>query len=56
MNRALPVRGQQLTRSDVNCARGGGEPRNEANFVYGRADRKVNDGITLEQSHFCKIH
>ena len=38
MNRALPVRGQQLTRSlrvllinaYVNCARGGGEPGNEA--------------------------
>ena len=25
-------------------------------FVYGHTDRKVNDGITLEQSHFSKIH
>ena len=37
VNRALPVRGQQLTRraciiiAYVNCARGGGEPGNEAN-------------------------
>ena len=28
----------------------------ELYFVYGHADRKVNDGITFEQSHFSKIH
>ena len=28
----------------------------EQYFIYGRADRKVNDGITFEQSHFSKIH
>ena len=28
----------------------------EQYFTYGRADRKVNDGITFEQSHFSKIH
>ena len=28
----------------------------EQHFIYGRADRKVNDGITFEQSHFSKIH
>ena len=25
-------------------------------LLYGRADRKVNDGITFEQSVFNKIH
>ena len=25
-------------------------------ITYGRADRKVKDGITFEQNHFNKIH